>query len=130
MNTLETTENYLKQINNPNHYFCRGNHTSKPKAELCREYGMNQMEEIEVFRYKNREIVLSHYPLDMAGLNANRSETCEDGRSLPMINIHAHTHSKHFHTAPYQVCVSADAINCMPITLNQAIKAALNSSLT
>jgi len=109
------------------HLFCRGNHMSdKKRHQLEDEYGWIYIGEEFTFRYRGREIVLSHYPLDIARVNSHRSEKPEDGR-MPMINIHAHTHSRNFHTAPYQICVSADALDCVPFNLKDAIKAALQN---
>jgi len=123
MNTFDKLEITANRINFGTQLFNRGNHMNDKKRIKLEEMGWGYIGEQMTFRYGNREIALSHYPLDMRQLNANRTQ--EEATSLPIINVHAHTHSKEFFTAPYQVCVSADALECQPIKLKDAIRAAV-----
>lgn len=117
MNDQEAGIEKLKQLNGKK-IMIYGNHDTTNKVAKYRSIGIKDLGYASVFRYKNIDFYLSHYPTltDYFYYNSSIKNS--------IINLHGHTHKKETFgqiVNPFIYNVALDAHDCAPVDIEQII---------
>lgn len=116
LNDNEEGIRLLKQLKGKIHIIL-GNHDTDTRIALYKECD-NVVEVVyaTMIKYNKYTLYLSHYPTITTNIDENYF-------SQHTLNIYGHTHQKEkfYHDNPFMLCACADAWNCTPFSIDEAI---------